>query len=89
MLDDFTQLVSAYEYHLQKSTFLTGNQMTYVDVVIFIEIDTVRVLFRNDLPGDCPMLNQWYKNMKREKELARINENFYELVRTRNLAVVE
>ena len=63
--------------------------MTYVDVAIFIEIDSVKVLFKDDLPGNCPLLRQWYQNMKKEKELAKINENFYELVRTRNLAVRE
>ena len=56
LLDDFTQLISSYEQHLQKGTFLTGNQITYVDVAIFIEIDTVKVLFRNDLPGNCTLL---------------------------------
>ena len=47
-----TQLISEYvthigglEEHLAKHEFITGKYMTYVDIAMFIEIDTIKTIY--------------------------------------------
>ena len=80
--------IAGLEEHLKKHEFVTGKLLTYTDIVIFIEIDTIKTIYgQKSLPteDECPKLNAWFSAMKKKKELLRINQNFYDLVRSRGL----
>ena len=61
--------------------------MTYVDLAVYIEIDTIKTLFNTGVPSNCPNLAQWYDKLKKDSALSQVNRNFYELVNSQKLAI--
>ena len=45
-LNYFSEIMLRYEKQLKKEPFLTGKQITFVDVIVFIEIETVLLMYR-------------------------------------------
>ena len=48
-LGQLRSLFAEYEEHLKKhgGKYLAGKQITYVDLIVLIEIDTMQTLFQN------------------------------------------
>ena len=63
-MDSYYHGIMQLEYYLKKHDYLTGDQMTYVDVVAFIEIDTLNTIYQQELPRECPKLIEWYRKFK-------------------------
>ena len=55
--------------------------MTYVDIVLYNEIDTIIKLFQSfKLSGKYTNLEQWMQSMSSLRQLKEVNKSFYDLV---------
>lgn len=79
-LEDFNQLMLRYENLLNAKAYLTGNKMTWIDVLIFIEIETVLIMYRIELPSRCRKLLRWQDKLSQEPSIKTVNSEFLKLV---------
>ena len=79
-LTDFKELMLRYEAQLKSQPYLTGSQMTFVDIVIFIEIETVLLMYRSELPEQCRNMLVWQDTMSKLPALMSVNSEFLRLV---------
>ena len=68
-----------YENQLKKQPYLTGNQISFVDIVVFIEIETVLLMHHCQLPKSCQQLLRWQNLLRREPALMSVNQEFINL----------
>ena len=64
-LDRYQEFFNTYldklEKNLSQHTFLTGKQMTYVDIMIYVEIHTITSLYEWRIQEEKhPSLLKWY-----------------------------
>ena len=69
-----------YEAQLKSQPYLTGSQMTFVDIVIFIEIETVLLMYRSELPEQCQNMLVWQDTLSKLPALMSVNSEFLRLV---------
>ena len=69
-----------YERLLLENDYLTGPKRTFVDIVVFMEIETIQIMFKRDLPSKCTRLQTWHKTLMKERVLHNINNEFFSVV---------
>ena len=79
-LVDFDNLMLRYEKQLQKHDNLTGPKMTFIDIIVFNEIETILLMYSRDLPNTCPKLKAWLTTLRKEKPLEVVNAKLFEAV---------
>ena len=52
--------------HLGQHKFLAGDQMTFVDVLVFIELETVLIMYKLHTPEGATNLEKWQDEMCKE-----------------------
>ena len=45
LISDYVTQIAGLEEHLAKHEFVTGKYMTYIDIVLFMEIDTIKTIY--------------------------------------------
>ena len=65
-LSDFEEFLARYDELLQQSEYLSGPSLTYIDIVVFVEIDTVSLIFNRPIPQTCSKLQSWFDNLAKE-----------------------
>ena len=47
--------------------------MTFIDIVVFMEIESVLLIYRKELPDSCPKLLRWQDQLGKEPALLSVN----------------
>ena len=72
------QLLKVYDESLKKNNFLTGEQITFVDIIVYCEIETIIKMTRETIPVYYAALSAWYDKIS---ELAAIKHCNSELAK--------
>ena len=80
-LETFNQILTThFEAKLDKQAYLTGQRLTYVDIVASIEIETVLLMYQTDIPFNCSNLQCWQDQLSQEPAINSVNREFLKLV---------
>ena len=60
-MSDYQEFLQRYEQLLNENKYLTGSKRTFVDIVVYMEIDTIRVMYKQEFSADFPSLKAWFK----------------------------
>ena len=50
--------------------------LTIVDIVVFIELDTINSMYQQDIHGDCPKLKSWFIKLSAIPELKKSQKDY-------------
>ena len=86
MEEFFVILFADIEKKLCDRIWLTGDAMTFVDVMFYVEIYTVLKLYSKKIQSsDHPKLAKWYDTLSRDEIIMKYNAMFDEVCREWNL----
>ena len=55
---------------------MSGPQLSIVDIVVFIELDTINSMYKQDIHDDCPKLKSWFAKLSAAPELKKSQKDF-------------
>ena len=67
-------ILQAYEDLLKKNTFLTGQKITVVDIIVYSEIETIIKLTKEPIPSHFGSLSAWYDKLSENKTIKEANQ---------------
>lgn len=60
---DFEELMERYEQRLAKGAYLTGSQISYVDIAVYTELITILTMYQLEVPKNFSLLKKWIEDL--------------------------
>ena len=77
MSEFFDHILSRLEEKLVELTYLTGEKMTIVDIMVYCEIKTILKLYKREISAEkSENLLKWYEELSQNKFVKEIDGEF-------------
>ena len=78
--DLFETILDKYDEQLKTKTYLAGEQISVVDILLQIELHTILKMYRREIPDKYDSLITWYEQMEGNPILKDLNGEFDRIV---------
>ena len=79
------QLIRKLNGELEKYKYLTGNQMSVVDIIVYCEIHQVLKMYGRQLPRRFAKINEWYEEIDGLEAVQSVNAKLDEVLNEHDL----
>lgn len=69
----FDIILAKINGYLTESGYMTGPQISIVDIMIFCELETICTMYSRDVPPSLTKLRQWYDKLSSEASIKAVN----------------
>ena len=70
---------------LQQHKYLTGDQISFVDIVVYCEVFQVLTMYDRTVPPHMAKLCEWYDEMGENEAIKAINKKLVDVIEMHNL----
>lgn len=79
------QFLKKYDEALATNRYLTGHELTLIDIMVYCEIETLLRMTKEPIPLHYAYLLGWYDRLSELDEIKFVNEKFSEIVEQEQL----